>query len=162
MLVPFNMCEHGNVVTYNVMNIIAPPPLLPQVSSLALAFGWYTGDRDTWTMNMEALGRSYLGPSGQPLLRWIISHHDNSQYLVGHISQHWVFFWYNATYFWTLFFAVDVYNTKHGGKWKLGCSHFFTWFFCFVYITGSLCSLWTCPPYLEWVWLHVTIAFEVL
>ncbi|XP_064385154.1 G-protein coupled receptor 143-like [Halichondria panicea] len=65
------------------------------------------------------------------------------------IIEHWVFFWYNATYFWTLFFAVDVYNTKHGGKWKLGCSHFFTWFFCFLYITGSLCSLWTCPPYLD-------------
>lgn len=72
-------------------------------------------------------------------------------------TQHWVFFWYNATYFWTFFFAVDVYNAKHGGKWKLCCSHFFTWTFCFVYITGSMCSLWACPPYFEWVSARVQL-----
>ena len=35
----------------------------------------------------------------------------------GAILESWVYFWYLATYFWTFFFAVDVYNSKHGGKW---------------------------------------------
>lgn len=61
----------------------------------------------------------------------------------------WVFFWYLATYFWTFFFAVDIYNTKHGGKWKLWCSHLFTWLFCTLYVAGSVASLWACPPYTE-------------
>ncbi len=84
-----------------------------------------------------------------PYSVYVGNHATYSYSLIAQSMQHWVFFWYNATYFWTFFFAVDVYNAKHGGKWKLCCSHFFTWFFCFVYIAGSMCSLWTCPPYLE-------------
>ena len=63
--------------------------------------------------------------------------------------QHWVFFWYLATYFWTFFFAVDVYNSKHGGRWRLSCSHYFAWFFSIVFVTGSAASLWACPPFLR-------------
>ena len=35
----------------------------------------------------------------------------------GAVLESWVYFWYLATYFWTFFFAVDVYNSKHGGRW---------------------------------------------
>ena len=33
------------------------------------------------------------------------------------LSQNWVSFWYLATYFWTFFFAVDIYNSKYQGRW---------------------------------------------
>lgn len=36
-----------------------------------------------------------------------------------HSSQSWVSFWYLATYFWTFFFAVDIYNSKHQGRWSV-------------------------------------------
>ena len=72
-----------------------------------------------------------------------------------HNLQHWVFFWYLATYFWTFFFAVDVYNSKHGGKWRLSCSHNFTWFFSIVFVSGSGASLWACPPFLRLHKLYV-------
>ena len=39
------------------------------------------------------------------------------------LPKSWVFFWYLATYFWTFFFAVDVYNSKHGGKWYVHHQH---------------------------------------
>jgi ocular albinism type 1 protein len=64
----------------------------------------------------------------------------------GAFVESWVYFWYLATYFWTFFFAVDVYNSKHGGKWKLWCSHTFTWSFCSVYVAGSVAALWAYPP----------------
>ncbi len=44
--------------------------------------------------------------------------------IVGAVVESWVFFWYLATYFWTFFFAVDVYNSKHGGKWYADESSF--------------------------------------
>jgi ocular albinism type 1 protein len=72
---------------------------------------------------------------------------DLSPAIGGAFVESWVYFWYLATYFWTFFFAVDVYNSKHGGRWKLWCSHCFTWTFCSVYVAGSIASLWACPPY---------------
>ena len=59
---------------------------------------------------------SFFFPSSLPFLfpsSYSLSYHSLPSFL----PQSWVFFWYLATYFWTFFFAVDMYNSKHGGRW---------------------------------------------
>lgn len=142
-----------------VCSHVSLPPCLSQVQSL---LGACRGHLSLWL-----LARLLEAVSSEPGQRFHLSHGVSYRgcYSWGKLSlslsfqatsqmsllQNWVFFWYMASYFWTFFFAVDVYNSKYGGKWKLCCSHYFTWFFCFLFVTCSAASLWSCPPYHKWV-----------
>lgn len=66
----------------------------------------------------------------------------------GALVESWVYFWYLGSYFWTFFFAVDIYTSKHNGKWRLWCSHTVTWIYCVMLAAGSLVALWICTPFL--------------